>query len=384
MLSFLYAEVNIVGAVVLILMLTSWNKCSIKNLPVDQQIFNGVMFINLLIFLFDTGMWLVDGASLPVMKVVNYTVTTLYYLLNPLICFLWLLYTDYKIHESSYGLFKRIRFYVFPIVLCTVMTLASPFTGWFFVINGKNHYIRGSLFMIMAIISLSYLLLACGISLKDIAVNGWKANKSVNIPLLVFPTVMIVVSAIQIKFFGVSIIWVSSMLTCTSIYIKIQNTEISTDHLTGLYNRRRLDQHLQRRIRARRTGRLLFAIILDMDEFKKINDIYGHMAGDCALIKTAEILRQSCKKSEDFIARLGGDEFIIVGERTSSEEIQMLIDKIYSNTADHNQNRQSEYTLSLSMGYSVLCDTDTVDSFLAAVDREMYCSKQNRKASMVQ
>ncbi len=112
MLNFLYAEVNIVGATVLLLLLANWKKSScFSNLPVDQQIFNGVIFLNLLIFLFDTGMWLVDGTSLPVLKAVNYTVTTLYYLFNPLICFLWLLYTDFKIYESSSGLLKRTRFY---------------------------------------------------------------------------------------------------------------------------------------------------------------------------------------------------------------------------------------------------------------------------------
>ena len=101
LLNFLYTEVNIVGAMVLLLMLANRKKsCCFKNLPVDQQIFNGVVLLNLLIFMFDTGMWLVDGTSIPGLKAVNYIVTTLYYLFNPLICFLWLLYTDFKIHES--------------------------------------------------------------------------------------------------------------------------------------------------------------------------------------------------------------------------------------------------------------------------------------------
>ncbi len=380
MLNILYAEVNFVGATVLLLMLANRKKsCCVKNLPVDQQIFNGVVFLNLLIFIFDTGMWLADGTSFPGLKAVNYIVTTLYYLFNPLICFLWLLYTDFKIHESRSGLLKRTRFYAIPVAVSTIMTLASPFTGWFFVINEENRYMRGPLFMVMAIISISYLVLACGMSLKDIAKNGWEANKSVNFPLLVFPAAVIVAVMIQIRFFGVSIIWVSAMLACTSIYINIQNTEISTDYLTGLYNRRRLDQHLQRRIRERHTDHLLFAIILDLDEFKKINDIYGHFEGDCALVRTAELLRRSCKKGEDFIARLGGDEFIIVGERSDMEEIDLLIKNIESNISIYNKN--VEYALSLSIGYSVFREADTVDSFLAAADKEMYRCKQNSKLS---
>ena len=384
MLNVLYAEVNIVGATVLLLMMTNWKRSSFRNLPVDQQIFNGVMFFNLLIFLFDTGMWLADGNPLPAMKAVNYVSTTLYYLFNPSICFLWLLYTDFKIYESSSGLLRRTRFYAVPAIVSAIITLISPFTGWYFVIDGQNRYMRGPLFPVMAIISITYLLLACAMALRDIVKNGWKISQDVNLSLLVFPVGVIIVTIIQIRFFGVSVIWVCAMLACASIYIKIQNTEISTDYLTGLYNRRRLDQHLQRRIRARRAERLLFAIILDLDEFKKINDIYGHIEGDRALVKTAELLRQSSKRSEDFIARLGGDEFIIVGERLDFKEIEQLIEKLNANVAGFNQNRQSEYPLSLSMGYSVFRDTDTEDSFLAAVDQEMYRCKQNRKAALEQ
>lgn len=384
MLNFLYAEVNIVGAAVLLLMLKDRNKISFKNLPIDQRIFNGVIFLDLLIFLFDTGMWLVDGNSLPIMRSVNYAVTTLYYLFNPMISFLWLLYTDFKIHESRSGLLKRLRFYVIPVAISTIMTLASPFTGWFFIIDGNNRYIRGPLFWAMTLLAVCYLVLACAMTLRDIAVNGWKATKDVNLPLLVFPTAVIVAVMLQVRFFGISIIWVCVMLACASIYIHMQNAELSTDYLTGLYNRRRLDQHLRRRIHARHTGGLLFVIILDLDEFKQINDIYGHMEGDCALVKAAEILQQSCKKSEDFIARMGGDEFIIVGERSDSKEIEQLIENLHSNIADCNKNGKAKYPLSLSMGYSVFREADTEDSFLAAADQAMYRCKQNHKSAVVQ
>lgn len=383
LLNFLYAEVNAVGIVVLLLMLTSRNRKNFAAMPGDQQIFNCVMFLNLLIFLFDTGMWLADGASFPVLKTVNYIVTTCYYLLNPLICFLWLLYTDYKINESKTGLLRRIRFYVFPVAVCTVMTLASPLTGWFFVIDEGNRYSRGPLFPVISILSLVYLVFACGITLADIRKNGWEATKSVNFPLVVFPAGIMVATAIQIRFFGISIIWVCTMLACSNIYINLQNTEISTDYLTGLYNRRRLDQHLQRRIGQRRSGRLLFAMMLDLDEFKKINDKYGHMEGDRALIRVAELLRQSCKKGEDFIARMGGDEFIIVGERSGAGEIEQLMVKLNANAADSNKTHPLKYTLTLSMGYSVFREGDTEDSFFAAADREMYCCKQKRKAATV-
>ena len=377
--NYLYAEINIVGVMVLLLILTNKNGASFTRLPFDQQIFNGVMLLNLLIFLFDTGMWLSDGGDSPGLRLVNYAMTTLYYLLNPLICFLWLLYTDYKIHESKSGLFRRARVYAVPVIISSVMTLASPIKGWFFVISQENRYARGPLFAVMATISCGYLLLSCSIALVDILKNGWEKNKSVIKPLIIFPIGVIAATAIQIRFFGLSVIWVCSMLACTSIYINIQNAEVSTDHLTGLYNRRRLDQYLQRRIQMRHGSCLLFAVILDLDEFKLINDNCGHMKGDEVLIHTAELLRQSCSPGEDFIARLGGDEFIIVGERSCIGEIESLTQRINSDVAEYNRTHPSKYPLKLSMGYSVFRGMDTEDSFLAAADQRMYRCKQKHR-----
>lgn len=160
-------------------------------------------------------------------------------------------------------------------------------------------------------------------------------------------------SIIQIMFFGVSIIWVCAMIAFASIYINIQNGEISTDHLTGLYNRRRLDEHFQRRMKLRKKDHLLFAIMIDLDDFKKINDEHGHAAGDNALIEVSELLRQVCKGSDDFIARMGGDEFVVLGERTKTEDIIRLMDNISSAAAEYNFSHKLGYLLQPSMGYSV-------------------------------
>ncbi|MDD4689552.1 MAG: GGDEF domain-containing protein [Eubacteriales bacterium] len=379
MTNLLYAEINIVGAVLLLLLLNNMNKSGSRDIPTDQKIFNACLLMNILIFLFDTGMWLTDGNPYPMLRTVNYVMTTLYYISNPLICFLWLLYTDYKIYESRSGLLKRARFYAIPVVVNSVLSLASPFTEWLFIIDKGNHYMRGPLFPVMALASLIYLAVSFVISLVDVHRNSWAENERVYMHLVIFPIGVIVASIIQIMFFGISIIWVTTMLALASIYINIQNGEISTDHLTGLYNRRRLKQHINRKIKLNNENNLLFAIMLDLDDFKCINDQLGHLMGDDALVKMASILRQARKGSDDFIARIGGDEFLIVGERVDPIEINQLIEKINSIALTYNQNHQLKYTLMPSMGYSVFAKGDTLDSFLAAADKEMYRNKQERK-----
>nr|WP_246543001.1 GGDEF domain-containing protein [Fusibacter paucivorans] len=378
--NFLYAEVNFVGAMVLLLMITNWNRSSFNKLPLDQKIFNGVMFFNLLIFVFDTGMWLADGDPRPWMRHVMYASTILYYIFNPLICLLWVMYADFKIYESKYGLLRRMRFYVIPAIISTILSLATIKTQYYFIIDVNNHYIRGEGFPVMSILALIYLVYAVWMSLDDIRRNGWGASQEVNMTLLIFPFIVIASVLIQIWYFGLSIIWVCTMLACTSVYIKTQNAQISTDYLTGVYNRRRLDQHLRRRIRMRRQNRLLFAAIIDVDAFKSINDTYGHVEGDRALVKVSEILRKTSKRSEAFVARLGGDEFIIVGERNHQDEIALFMERLQMNVVKYNQEHPAPYVLTLSMGHAVFQEGDTIDSFLAAADQAMYREKQAHKA----
>lgn len=379
LIDFLYAEINVIGIVLLLLFLNNMNRNSHKSVPVDQYIFNACMIINILIFIFDTGMWMVDGHHLAISRTINYIVTMLYYVSNPLICLLWLLYTDYKINESRKGLLKRIHFYAIPCAINTALSLISLNTGWLYIIDTNNNYMRGPYFWAMAFVALFYLLLSFGISLRDVIINGWEENKNINIHLVIFPIGIITASVIQIMFFSVSIIWVCSMLAFASIYINIQNGEISTDHLTGLYNRRRLDEHFQRRLKMHKKEHLLFSIMIDLDDFKKINDEHGHAAGDYALIEMSELLRQVCKGGDDFIARMGGDEFVILGERTKTEEIIRLIDEISSAAIIYNEKRKLGYFLQPSMGYSVYKKDDTANSFFATADQAMYRNKQERK-----
>jgi len=376
---FLYAQTNVAGIVLLLLFLNNMHKNRHTGMPLDHTLFRACMVVNILVFLLDTGMWLLDGSQLAFSKAANYAVTMLYYVSNPLICLLWLMYTDYKTFENRKGLFRRFRFYVIPCGLSTVLSILSLFTGWLYTIDAGNNYLRGPYFWVMACAAFFYLALSFAISLKDIIANGWGENKNVNIHLVVFPLGIIAASAVQIMFFGISVIWVCATLAFASIYINIQNVEISTDHLTGLYNRRRLDEHFHRKLKVRKKDHHLFAVMLDLDDFKKINDRYGHEAGDDALKKVAALLRQVCNGSDDFIARMGGDEFFILGERANTDGIIHLMEEISAAANAYNERRKSGYILQPSMGYAVYKQNDTANSFFASADKSMYRSKLKRK-----
>ena len=379
MATFLYAEINVVGIVILLLLLHNTIRSESHDAPLDQRIFTSIIATNISIFLLDTGMWLLDGHPSFAALLANTVVTTLYYVSNPFICFIWLLYVDFKIYENKAALYRRARFYAIPLLFSTLFSLLTPFTGWYFVIDAQNHYARGPYFLLMAVVSLVYLSLACGICFYDFFKNGWEKGTNVNLLLAVLTLLNIISAMAQTLFFGVSIIWICTMLGCVSIYINLQNHEISTDHLTGLYNRRRLDQYLQHWLHAPHGDRLFFSVLLDLDDFKNINDTLGHHVGDDALVQVAQLLRKACKRHDDFIARMGGDEFIILGERLTVQEIEALVATIEALTDEYNKNDKARYPLLISMGYSVLSSEDTLDSLLAVADKRMYLNKQQRK-----
>jgi diguanylate cyclase (GGDEF)-like protein len=115
------------------------------------------------------------------------------------------------------------------------------------------------------------------------------------------------------------------------------------DPLTGLYNRRYLNETLEHEIeRARRDNRPLSVIISDLDDFKKINDGYGHQAGDMYLKEIAELMKKSARDS-DFVCRYGGEEFLLVlpgvsvndAVSRSNELRQRVLDLVFQYKGDH-------------------------------------------------
>lgn len=130
---------------------------------------------------------------------------------------------------------------------------------------------------------------------------------------------------------------------------------INIDSLTGVYNRRYLEQQLEIQWKiAIRQKQKITIFMLDIDFFKKYNDTYGHPAGDDALKKVADILNHSFLKSTDFVARYGGEEFIILTIGGDQEQIALYADTIVKKISDLNivHDRSDKAVLTVSLGFS--------------------------------
>lgn len=164
-----------------------------------------------------------------------------------------------------------------------------------------------------------------------------------------------------------------------SLYINLQNEVSFIDHLTGLYNRQYLDRYLNSIVQKQMDGKVLGGIMLDVDDFKSINDSFGHAAGDAALREAGKIL-YGAAEAGDFAARYGGDEFVIIKRVTDLSKLFKMMDKIQSLTESLPLTESRPYTLSFSMGYSIYEGReDTTDSFLRRMDERMYKEKRKKK-----
>lgn len=167
------------------------------------------------------------------------------------------------------------------------------------------------------------------------------------------------------------------LLMCTEHSQKELERTAREDSLTGTYNRRALAEFGIREIaRARRHGTPLSVILIDIDNFKRINDELGHAAGDLALVETVRRLKKNLR-SEDCLGRMGGEEFLILLPDTNIEQAQVLANRIQEDF--NNQPMlllEQSRLVTLSGGITLLSAHDyLLNDMLRRADKAMYSAK---------
>jgi len=156
-------------------------------------------------------------------------------------------------------------------------------------------------------------------------------------------------------------------------------SELATiDGLTGVYNRRFLEGKLEEEMaKAKRYHDFLALILLDIDQFKEINDQFGHLVGDQVLKKTADIVK-NCIRTTDMVARYGGDEFVVLLPRTDPEQMAPVLERL--ELALHNLSfwDQEKGTGSFKVSYGYYADNKDYDRILHQADKNMYKKKQDQ------
>jgi len=159
-----------------------------------------------------------------------------------------------------------------------------------------------------------------------------------------------------------------------------------TDGLTGLYNHREFYHALRRELdRARRYRHTLSLLMIDVDDFKRFNDRFGHPAGDFALRQVSELLRK-CARTTDIIARYGGEEFALILPESTPAGALMVAERIKSEVGAYNfiQNAKEPVYLTVSIGiYSSDRGDVSEDQIVSLADEAAYVAKKSGKNRVV-
>lgn len=153
--------------------------------------------------------------------------------------------------------------------------------------------------------------------------------------------------------------------------------EMQRDSLTNAYNRGAFDTAIQRSLSMQLIiHQPVTLMMIDLDNFKQVNDSYGHAAGDDALRQLGDTLARNFIRKSDIVARYGGDEFAVILPDTSAVHARKLIERFLKQAAGIRISAAPDEALvTCSVGYTELCDEDTVEVLVARADKALYEAK---------
>lgn len=161
--------------------------------------------------------------------------------------------------------------------------------------------------------------------------------------------------------------------------------ESTTDELTGLYNRRVLNQYLEKFLDLANHDHTSYLVIIDIDLFKEINDTYGHDVGDKVLLYFSEVFKKNCREA-DVCTRAGGDEFIALLVDYSKQDIESwyheLCRKMWERIDQYNLDTNYEIKFGLSAGCTLIRNNDLKSAVLKRADEALYKVKASGRNSI--
>lgn len=151
------------------------------------------------------------------------------------------------------------------------------------------------------------------------------------------------------------------------------------DSLTQLYNREYLMKEIE--LRMKRDNSNFIAVILDIDDFKKLNDTYGHTFGDYVLVQFAHIMQKETE-GKGFAARYGGEEFMIIFDNMNQSEAVQILENI-SNKLEECFLKEKQITVSFSGGLETYSVGNKIDELIKRADSKLYEAKRRGKKQVI-
>jgi diguanylate cyclase (GGDEF)-like protein len=362
-------------SIMILLILFRYSIKKYRSMPIDHQIYLLLIKATVFILIIDF-LSRFDGNPNTIYSPINTYGNFLLFSMNPVLPSLWFIYVYQKIFLHQKKMKKIANFLIVAFSLNLLMVIVNQYYGFLYYIDVNNIYHRGSMY----VLSVAYTLFLLVVSYVMLIFNRKKIEEKYFFALIFFGLPPLIGTLLQTYFYGIPFALNSVVFSLLIVFLYIQNDDIHTDHLTGIANRKRLEDVLNDRVNYSNKSKSFSLIVIDLDDFKKINDTYGHEMGDNALKAVTQNLT-SALRSSDFISRFGGDEFCIITDISKGENLQLAINRINNCAESINNSKELPFNISFSMGYAIY-DTSlnmTAQDFLKYVDLLMYENKKRKK-----
>ena len=372
-----YASSNIIGTIIFSIMLAH-DRLSVdrqeKQLKYDQTL---VAFM--LYFISDSIWAAIDSDIIPKTQLSVSVSNYVNFILMTTITYSWLRYV-----MAVEQLEKRNRTVVkhaiaFPFVISAlillVLFIAAP--GALLEDNlGVTSLFDGFMIVTPSI----YIVAVIMYAIKEAKLEDDPIEKRKHIYIAFFPVMVVVGGLIQMIFMPtLPVFCYAGNIFMLIFHIKTTDDQISTDPLTKLNNRSQLIRYVAQESNMRMDGRATFVIMIDINDFKKINDTLGHAEGDKALVILAQSLVYSIRNCNMpmFLGRFGGDEFVLIAHPVKKEEVEKLIEEIRENVRAECIKENKQFILSVGIGYDELLSIpDTFQKCMQRADSKLYLDKE--------
>ena len=333
----------------------------------DEKAYNFMLIVAFIATINETLSFIIDARPGFIFHILQYISNTISSASSGIIGYCWCLFVEYHIHRNFKRIKKKSRILAVPLIIATILIFINLLgTGIIFDISKENVYTRGPMNFILYIFVFVYYI-------ESIYTVQKAKNDSILVeffPIYFFIIPCMIGTMIQGFFFGISTIWLCVAIAFIIVYIEIQISISFIDDLSGLYNRKYMNHYLDKLQNDK--SKHVYGFFMDINDFKTINDIYGHLKGDQAIIQFGKILQHSIDK-DSVVIRMGGDEFVIFAILKSNEEALALKKRIEQNVRQFNIHSKEPFHLSFSIGIAKY--NGNIDTFLSAMDDSMYEAK---------
>ena len=376
-----YASINIVGAVIFGIMLAN------DYIGLDRQEkqlkYDHALIAFILYFLSDAIWAGVDAGVFPVNQFTVITTTFLNFVIMTLIIYTWLCYVLAVEQIPNRNSMTMRIILALPLILSMVGLILTYLISPRLLID-ENLKNTAAFDAFLVAVPYIYLIAIIVYTIKKARSEENILEKKKHIYIGLFPIMTVIGGLLQMILMpALPIFCFSSTILMVIFYIKSIDTQISKDPLTNLNNRGQLARYVSQKSNLLIEGRTTYVVMIDVNDFKNVNDTYGHAEGDSALVIIAKALLKAVKSRTIplFLGRYGGDEFVLIAHPVKEEELTELLDHVRDNIFSMCKSENKPYLLTIGIGYDeMLGEEDTFQKCMQRADDKLYINKEYIKA----